>query len=82
MRAILLLLAMPAMAQVDRAGNVMNDGGSGGSFGIGSLIAVILFFGGIFWLITRFEDETQGSMYLFGGVLAFIVIAGLLKCAG
>ena len=77
----LLLMAPSAWADIDRAGNAMDDGG-GGSLTFGAVILIALFFGGIVWFMTRFKNDQDGFLWLMGAVFALMVVSGIANCSG
>jgi hypothetical protein len=58
------------------------DSNGGGTVTFGTIVAVVLFFGGIFWFMTRFKSDQDGFFWLMGAVLALVVIGGVANCSG
>jgi hypothetical protein len=54
----------------------------GGTVTFGTIIAVVLFFAGIVWFMTRFKNDQDGFLWLMGAVLTLIVVGGLANCSG
>lgn len=74
----LFCISAIAYAGFGGMGDVGSDGG--GSLNAMTILGGLLFFGGIFWFMTRFKNEQNGFFYLMGGVFLFLVIAGISKC--
>ena len=80
--AIWLLAALlPGLAWAGYGGmaNVEHDDGVA-SFGIWTLIAIVVFFGGIAWYFMRAEDENVAFGKLAFAVIALIAGSSLYSC--
>ncbi|MBX3653233.1 MAG: hypothetical protein KF686_03550 [Ramlibacter sp.] len=79
----LTIVLLPSIAWADKYGisEAMSESPSGPISGW-SLLGMAAYFGAIYWFMTRFEDEQKGFLCLVGGVLLFLLIAGIHKCAG
>lgn len=54
--SVLLFLMQAAHAGFGGMTSVESESG-GGSISLGAVVCMVLFFGGIFWFVTRFQNE-------------------------
>lgn len=59
---------------------IYEESGNGASFSIWTLIAIVVFFGGIAWYFMRAEDENAAFGKLAFAVIALIAGSSLYRC--
>lgn len=84
MKAIFItaLLLVATAVRAGFGGMGAADDGNGGAVTLGAIAVVVVFFGGLVWFLSRFENDQQGFAWLVGGVILLLVLGGMSKCSG